>query len=74
MDNVNHPEHYMQGGIETIEIIKCITGKGFNDYCTGNIIKYISRYKYKNGVQDLLKARWYLNRLIEEIEVVKHVK
>lgn len=64
-DNIN-PSHYKQGNRETIDIIKDITGDGFCSMLVGNIIKYISRYKYKNGVEDLKKARWYLDRLITE--------
>ena len=67
-DLINHPSHYCTGKIETIDIIKDVTGLGFNGYCEGNIIKYVSRYKSKNGLQDLLKAQWYLNKLIEEIK------
>ena len=68
MDNVNHPKHYNMGKFETIEIIKDITGDGFESYLLGNVIKYLARYKYKNGTEDLKKARWYLNKLIEELE------
>jgi len=66
MDRVNHPAHYNQGKFETIEIIEDITGDGFEGYLLGNIIKYLARYKYKNGVEDLRKARWYLDKLIQE--------
>lgn len=64
-DNVNHPSHYNKGRFETIEIIEDILGDSFPAYLKGNIIKYISREEYKNKVEDLKKARWYLNRLIE---------
>lgn len=68
-DNVNHPAHYTMGRIETIEAISAALGKdGFKDYCAGNIIKYVWRYKYKEGVESLKKARWYLDRLIAESE------
>ena len=67
-DNVNHPSHYNQGGIETIEVIKSSTVKGFEGYLVCNIIKYVSRYKHKNGLEDILKSKWYLNRLIKELE------
>ena len=76
-DNVNHPSHYNQGRFETIEIIEDILGDGFPDYLKGNIIKYISREKYKNKIEDLKKARWYLDRLIqykEEKEIAESVK
>ena len=61
LNKVNHPKHYTNGDIEPIDYIN---GNKM-DYLEGNIIKYISRYKYKNGVEDLEKARFYLNMLIE---------
>ena len=64
-DMVNSPAHYNKAGIETIDIIQSVTGDGFESYLQGNILKYICRYKYKNGTEDLEKAHWYLNRLIE---------
>ena len=68
-DPVNHPTHYTQGGIECIEALKAALGfEGFKSYCRGNIIKYLWRTEHKNKVQDLKKARWYLDRLIEESE------
>ena len=60
-DNVNHPAHYKVGGIETIDFIEA---KGFG-YNIGNVVKYLSRADNKgNREEDLLKARWYLNREI----------
>ena len=69
-DNVNHPSHYTQGGIECIEAIKAATVglEGIEAVCTGNAIKYIWRWKQKNGAEDLRKAIWYINKLIEEKE------
>ena len=68
-DPVNHPAHYTQGGIECIDALKAALGfEGFKSYCRGNIIKYLWRTEHKNKVQDLKKARWYLDRLIEESE------
>jgi hypothetical protein len=64
-DVVNHPKHYNQSGVECIDAIKAATGDGFEYYLQGNIIKYLWRYRYKNGVEDLKKAQWYLNKLIE---------
>jgi|TARA_R100001530_G_scaffold53646_1_gene39583 hypothetical protein len=61
---VNSPSHYTHSGLECIKAIEAATGDGFADYLQGNIIKYIWRYRYKNGVEDLEKASWYLNRLI----------
>lgn len=66
MDNIN-PDHYKKGNRETIEIIEDITGDGFEAYLLGNIVKYISRYKHKNGKEDVMKARWYIDKLIEII-------
>ena len=63
-DMVNHPPHYNQKGIECIDAIEAATADGSEYYLQGNIIKYIWRYRYKNGIQDLEKAKWYLNRLI----------
>ena len=65
-DPVN-PSHYKQGGIECIEAIKAATGEGFPDYLRGNVLKYLWRWPKKNGVDDLKKARWYLDRLIKEV-------
>jgi len=56
-----NPSHYRQGDIEVIDYI---LDQKF-DYLEGNIIKYVSRYKNKNGVEDLNKAQWYLRRLID---------
>lgn len=69
-DNVNHPKHYTQGGIECIDAIKAATvGKsGIEAVCVANVVKYLWRYEEKNGVEDVKKARWYLERLIEEMD------
>jgi hypothetical protein len=65
-DPIN-PGHYKQGGIECIEAMKVALGGGFLGYLRGNAIKYLWRYDKKNGVEDLKKARWYLDRLIKEV-------
>ena len=67
-DSINHPSHYTQGAIECIDAIKEATKGlfGIEAVCTGNIIKYVWRWKFKNGVEDLRKADWYLQRLIKE--------
>jgi hypothetical protein len=72
-DNVNHPAHYAKGGIECIDAIEAaVTGlEGFEGMCTGNAIKYLFRWKHKNGVEDLKKAAWYVNRLIQRLEGMK---
>ena len=69
IDNVNHPKHYTQGGIECIDAIKAATvGKsGIEAVCVANVVKYLWRYEEKNGVEDVKKARWYLERLIQEV-------
>ena len=64
-DMVNHPPHYNQRGIECIDAIAAATDEGFQYYLQGNIIKYLWRYRYKNGAEDLTKAQWYLSKLIE---------
>ena len=68
MDMVNNPPHYNKAGIETIQAIKAMLGEGFKYYLQGNVMKYIWRYEYKDGVQDLEKAQWYLNELIKELK------
>jgi hypothetical protein len=62
-----NPNHYKQGGIECIEAIKAATGDGFISYVWGNVLKYLWRWPKKGGVDDLKKARWYLDRLIKEV-------
>lgn len=69
-DMVNHPSHYTQGGIECIDAITAATvGKtGIEAVCVANVVKYLWRYEEKNGLEDVKKARWYLERLINELE------
>ena len=67
-DNVNSPSHYNQSGIECIDAIKASLGDSYQDYCKGNVMKYLWRYKYKNGIEDLKKAQWYLNSMVESVE------
>jgi len=64
-DMVNSPAHYNKAGIETIDALAAMLNNGFDYYLQGNIVKYLWRYRYKNGVEDLKKAQWYLNKLIE---------
>ncbi|EAD1122321.1 DUF3310 domain-containing protein [Listeria monocytogenes] len=66
-DIVNNPSHYTSGGIETLDYIKAKV-KDYPSYAAGNILKYVSRYEYKNGIEDLKKAQFYLNDLIEWME------
>ena len=64
-DNVNHPAHYKVGGMETIDFIEA-KGLGYN---LGNVIKYITRADHKGSlIEDLKKARWYLNREISKLD------
>ena len=70
-DMVSHPSHYQsENGLEVIDVIEAFTFdlKGIEATDTGNIIKYICRWKNKNGLQDLKKAMWYLDHLIEHVE------
>lgn len=68
-DMVNHPAHYTAGGIECIDgLAAATTGlEGIEAVCTANAIKYLWRWKHKNGVQDLEKAKWYIDYLIRHI-------
>ena len=71
MDNVNHPSHYTQGGIECIEAIKASLGAdGFVDYCKGNVIKYLWRWRDKGGVEDIQKAQVYLGWMLESAKAM----
>lgn len=67
-DPVNHPSHYA-GKVECIDCIEsAVSGlDGFHGFCAGNAIKYIFRFSHKNGVEDLRKAEWYIDRLIKAI-------
>ena len=69
-DMVNHPKHYNQGGIECIDALKAATvGKrGIEAVCVANIIKYCWRYEEKNGIEDVRKAKFYIERLLKELE------
>jgi hypothetical protein len=72
-DQVNHPSHYTNGGIECIDAIRAsMTVDEFRGMLKGNTLKYLWRYRLKGKpVQDLEKAQWYLSRLIElEKEVI----
>ena len=68
VDMVNHPPHYNKYGVECIEAIKSATGEGFEYYLQGNVIKYLWRYRYKNGIEDLKKANWYLELMMEVVD------
>ena len=71
---VNHPDHYQtEIGLEMIDIIAACTFdlNGIEAFDTGNIIKYVGRWKKKNGLEDLKKAKWYLEHLIAHVENVE---
>ena len=69
-EDVNSPPHYNKNGLETIELIQqSMSEEEFKGYLKGNILKYVSRYRHKHPVEpkkDLLKAEWYLQRLLRE--------
>lgn len=70
-ETVNHPSHYQsETGIEVIDVIEAFTFdlEGVSAFDTGNILKYMCRWRKKNGLQDLKKAEWYLQHLIAHIE------
>ena len=66
-NNVNHPSHYNQGGVEVWDVIKAFTSdlSGAEAFYAGNVIKYVLRWNHKNGVEDLEKAKVYIDKLIE---------
>lgn len=66
LDTRVHPEHYTYSKYECINVLKDILGEeGFKEFCRGNVFKYLWRYNHKNGKEDLLKAKYYLEKLIE---------
>lgn len=70
-DMVNHPAHYKsKKGIEVIDVIEAFTEglEGIEATDTGNILRYICRWKSKNGLQDLEKCQWYINHLIKKVK------
>lgn len=66
-NNVNHPSHYNQGGMEVWDVIKAFTSdlNGAEAFYAGNVIKYVLRWNHKNGTEDLEKAKVYIDKLIE---------
>ena len=69
-DNVNHPQHYTRGKYEAIDVIEdSISGLPATEgFLTAQVLKYVLRWFWKNGLEDLKKARWYLDRLISKLE------
>lgn len=71
---VSHPAQYQsETGLEVIDVIEAFTFdlKGIEATDTGNVLKYMCRWKNKNGVQDLEKARWYLEHLIDHVKLLE---
>lgn len=66
-DGVNHPSHYNQGGIEVWDVINAFTKdlEGVEAFYAGNVIKYVLRWNHKNGIEDLEKAKVYIDKIIE---------
>lgn len=72
-DVVNHPQHYTSGKIEIIDVMEDqLSPEEYKGYIKGQIIKYVTRERHKNGVEDLRKAQWYLNRYIQYLEKGEH--
>lgn len=68
-DNVNHPSHYGTGNFECIDVMIETQGKeAVMDFCVCNAFKYIYRHNNKNGIEDIKKAKWYLDKYIELAE------
>lgn len=66
-DPIN-PDHYRAGEIECIDAIRsALNTDGFLSYCTGNVLKYVWRWRHKNGAEDLRKAIWYINRILTNL-------
>jgi len=69
-DKVNHPSHYTNGKVECIDALEAATTGlvGIEAVCIANAIKYLWRWKHKNGAEDLKKAKWYIDRLLREAQ------
>lgn len=66
VDNVNHPSHYETGKFECIDVMLETQGKeAVQDFCVCNAFKYLYRHGNKNGLEDIKKAIWYLNKYVE---------
>jgi len=71
LSSVNHPKHYNTGKIEVIDAIE----EWNMGFCDGNVIKYVARHKHKGKpIEDLKKAKWYLERLIQQYEQEKLIE
>jgi predicted ArsR family transcriptional regulator len=74
MNDPINPNHYKQGGFESIDAIKAFMGEeAFKGFLKGNCQKYLFRYEKKNGIEDLCKCQWYLERLIEVLQEEKNM-
>lgn len=76
MSNVNHPQHYNNGKVECIDAIEAATvGKtGVEAFLVGNVVKYIWRYEAKNGIEDIDKALWYMEKLKQYVSSKQETK
>lgn len=70
MADAINPSHYKQGKVECIDALESATvhKTGLEAVCTANVIKYLWRYEAKNGLEDVRKAQWYINKLIDYLE------
>jgi hypothetical protein len=74
-DVVNHPSHYCTGKFECIEVMTEVFGKeAVQAFCRCNAFKYLYRSDRKNGIEDIKKARWYINKFIDLEEELKNEK
>lgn len=75
-NEINSPSHYTKGGIDTIDFMEAkMTFEEYIGFMRGNVIKYISRSSFKGQeIKDLKKAAWYLNRLIDTLEMKQEIK
>jgi hypothetical protein len=73
-EKVNHPAHYTAGKVECIDAIESATIglQGIEAVCTANAIKYLWRWKFKNGAEDLAKSKWYINKLAKHLSEHDH--
>ena len=69
-DNVNHPSHYETGKFECIEVMLETQGiEAVKNFCVCNAFKYLYRTQRKNGLEDILKAIWYLQKYVDLVEM-----
>lgn len=69
LDIVNHPPHYESGKFECIDVMRETQGDGaVMDFCICNALKYIYRHRNKNGIEDIRKAKWYIDKYLEIVD------